>query len=135
MIYLLAAVGQPPGGSSTVHIYTHNTHSDTKQTTHRTTQNKQHTERHKTNNTLNNTKQTTHRTTQNKQHTEQHKTNNTQNNTKQTTHRTTPKSGTVRAVPRLCGFYTGTCLTIEEKWDKPTVRGDAIKGTLSSLNY
>ena len=39
MIYLLTAVGQPPGGSSTVHIYT--------QTIHRTTQNKQYTERHK----------------------------------------------------------------------------------------
>jgi len=38
---------------------------------------------------------------------EQHKTNNTQNNTK--------KSGRVRAVPRLCGFYPGICLTTEEK--------------------
>jgi len=33
MIYLLNAIGLPPGGSSTVHIYT--------QTIHRTTQNKQ----------------------------------------------------------------------------------------------
>ena len=40
-------------------------------------------------NTQNNTKQTIHRTTQNKQYTEQHKTNNTQNNTKQTIHGTT----------------------------------------------
>jgi hypothetical protein len=39
MIYLLTAIGLPPGGSSTVHIYT--------QPIHRTTQ---------TNNTQNNTK-------------------------------------------------------------------------------
>jgi len=39
MIYLLTAIGLPPGGSSTVHIYT--------QTTHRATQNKQYTEQHK----------------------------------------------------------------------------------------
>jgi hypothetical protein len=47
MIYLLTAFGLTPGGSTTVHIYT--------QTVHRTTQNKQYTERHKTNNTQNNT--------------------------------------------------------------------------------
>jgi len=41
MIYLLTAIGLPPGGSSTVHIYT--------QTIHRTRQNKQYV-----------TKQTTH---------------------------------------------------------------------------
>ena len=40
MIYLLTAIEQPPGGSSTVHIYTQ----------------KQCRERHKTNNTYNNTK-------------------------------------------------------------------------------
>ena len=40
MIYLLTAVGQPPGVSSIVHIYTHT------QTIHRTTQNKQYTEQH-----------------------------------------------------------------------------------------
>jgi len=39
MIYLLNAIGLPPGGSSTVHIYT--------QTIHRTTQNKQYKEQHK----------------------------------------------------------------------------------------
>ena len=39
-IYLLTAVGQPPGGSSTAHISTH----------------KQYTKRHKTNNKQNNTK-------------------------------------------------------------------------------
>jgi hypothetical protein len=44
-IYLLTAIGLPPGGSSTVHIYT--------QAIHRTTQNKQYTE-HK--NFENNTK-------------------------------------------------------------------------------
>jgi hypothetical protein len=38
MIYLLTAIGKPPGGSSTVHIYT--------QTIHRTTQNKQYIEQH-----------------------------------------------------------------------------------------
>jgi hypothetical protein len=39
MIYLLTAIGLPPGGSSTVHIYT--------QTVHRTTQNKEYIEQHK----------------------------------------------------------------------------------------
>jgi len=38
MIYLLTAIGLPPGGSSTVHIYT--------KTIHRTTQNKQYIEQH-----------------------------------------------------------------------------------------
>jgi hypothetical protein len=46
LIYLLTAIGLPPGGSCTVHIYT--------QTIHRTTQNKQYIERHK--NLENNTK-------------------------------------------------------------------------------
>jgi hypothetical protein len=35
MVYLFTAIGLPPGGNSTVHIYT--------QTIHRTTQNKQYT--------------------------------------------------------------------------------------------
>jgi hypothetical protein len=39
MIYLLTAIGLPPGGNSTVHIYT--------QTIHRTTQNKQYVEQQK----------------------------------------------------------------------------------------
>jgi len=39
MIYLLTAIGLPPGGSSTLHIYT--------QTIHRMTQNKQYVEQHK----------------------------------------------------------------------------------------
>jgi len=38
LIYLLTAIGLPPGGSSTVHIYA--------QTIHRTTQNKQYIEQH-----------------------------------------------------------------------------------------
>ena len=38
LMYLLTAIGLPPGGSSTVHIYT--------QTVHRTTQKKQSTEQH-----------------------------------------------------------------------------------------
>jgi hypothetical protein len=39
MIYLLTAIGLPPGGSCTVHIYT--------QTVHRTTQNKEYVEQQK----------------------------------------------------------------------------------------
>jgi hypothetical protein len=39
MLYLLTAVGKPPGGSSSVHIYA--------QTIKRTTQNKQYIEQHK----------------------------------------------------------------------------------------
>ena len=39
MIYLLTAIELPPGGSSTVHIYT--------KTIHRTTQNTQYVEQHK----------------------------------------------------------------------------------------
>jgi len=39
MICLLTAIGLPPGGSRTVHIYT--------QTIHRTTQNKKYIEQHK----------------------------------------------------------------------------------------
>jgi hypothetical protein len=39
MVHLLTAIGLPPGGSSTVHIYT--------QTMHRKTKNKQYIEQHK----------------------------------------------------------------------------------------
>jgi hypothetical protein len=39
LIYLLTAIGLPPGGSNTVHIYT--------QTIHRTTEKKQYIEQHK----------------------------------------------------------------------------------------
>jgi hypothetical protein len=47
----------------------------------------------------------------------------TQNNTKQTIYRTTQNFGTVRAVPRLCEFYTGICLTTEEKARKNLSQG------------
>jgi len=57
-------------------------------------------------------------------------TNNTGNVTKQTIHRTTQKIrratqqlGRVRAVPRLCGFYPGICLTTEEKARKNLSQG------------
>ena len=61
-----------------------------------------------------------------KRYSERHETNNTQNNTKihrtqkihrttQKIHRTTQKLGRVRAVPRLCEFYPGICLTTKEK--------------------
>jgi len=38
MIYLLTAIGYPPGGSSTVHIYTQTVHNDRKQIIHIITQ-------------------------------------------------------------------------------------------------
>jgi hypothetical protein len=41
-------------------------------------------------------------------------TDNKQNDTKHTIH-TTQKLGRMRAVPRLCGFYPGICLTTEKK--------------------
>jgi len=50
-------------------------------------------------------------------------TNNTQNDTKQTIQRTTQKLGRVRAVPRLCGFYPGICLTTKEKARKNLSHG------------
>jgi hypothetical protein len=71
MIYLLIVIGLPPGGSSTVHIYT----------------------------------KTIRRTTQNKQYIEQHK-----------------NFGRVRALPHLCGFYPGICLTTGKKRGKTSVR-------------
>ena len=42
-------------------------------------------------------------------------TKNTRNDTKQTIHRTAQQFGRVGAVPHLCGFYPGICLTTEEK--------------------
>jgi hypothetical protein len=45
------------------------------------------------------------------------------NDTKQTIHRTTQKLGRVRAVPKLCGFYPGICLTTEEKARKNLSQG------------
>jgi hypothetical protein len=56
--------------------------------------------------------QTIQRTTQNKQYIEQQQ---KIHRTTQKIHRTTPKFRKVRAVPRLCGFYPGICLTTEEK--------------------
>jgi hypothetical protein len=50
--------------------------------------------------------QTIHRTAQNKQYIEQHK-----------------NFGRVRAVPRLCGFYPGICLTTEKKSPKNFSQG------------
>jgi len=48
---------------------------------------------------------------------------NTQYVTKQKIHRTTQKLGRMRAVPRFCGFYSGTCLTTEEKARKNLSQG------------
>jgi len=56
--------------------------------------------------------QTIQRTSQNKQYIEQQK-----------IHRTTQKLGRVRAVPSLCGFYPGICLTTEEKARKNLSQG------------
>jgi len=50
-------------------------------------------------------------------------TNNTENDTKQTIDRTAQKLGRVRAVPRLCGFDSGICLTTEEKARKNLSQG------------
>jgi hypothetical protein len=52
MVYLLTAIGVPPGGSSIVHIYT--------QTVHRTTQNKQYIEQQKILRTTQNWKSASH---------------------------------------------------------------------------
>jgi hypothetical protein len=43
-------------------------------------------------------------------------------------HRTTQKLGRVRAVPRLCGFYPGICLTTEEKARKNFSQGSHTEG-------
>ena len=45
--------------------------------------------------------------------------------TKQTIHRTTQKLGRMRAVPRLCRFYPGICLTTEEKARKTLSQGSS----------
>ena len=68
------------------HTHTHHTHTHT----HTHTQHTPHTHTHTHTHTI-------HRTTRNKQYTEQHK-----------------KFGRVWAVPRLCWFYPGICLTTEE---------------------
>jgi hypothetical protein len=64
-----------------------------------------------TNNTGNVTKQTIHRTTQKICRTTQE------------LHKATKKLGTVRAVPRLCGYHPGICLTTEEKAREKTQSG------------
>ena len=62
-----------------------------------------------------------------KQYRKRHKTNNTKNTkihrTTQKILRATQQLGRVRAVPRLCGFYTGICLTAEEKARKNLSQG------------
>jgi len=88
-LYLLTAIVLTPGGSSTVRIY--------KQTIHRTTQNKQYTERHKTNSTQNDTKQTVHRTTQLR-----------------------TQLGRVWAVPRVCELYPGTEVKAPKNLSQPS---------------
>jgi hypothetical protein len=77
MINLSTAIGLPPGGSGTVHIYT--------QTMHRTAQQ--------------------------------------QNNTKNKQNNTNDKFGRVLAVPSLCEFYPGICLTTEGKARKNLSQG------------
>jgi hypothetical protein len=77
LLYLSTAIGLPPGGSGTVHIYT--------QTIHRTTQ-------------------------------QQNNTNDKQNNSNN-------KFGRVLAVPSLCEFYPGICLTTEGKARKNLSQG------------
>jgi len=62
------------------------------------------------NNTGNVSKQTIQRT---QKYLEQHK----------KIHRTIQQLGRVRAVPRLCGFYLGICLTTEEKARKNLSQG------------
>ena len=69
-------------------------------------------------------------------------TNSTENDTKQTIHRitqkiyrTTQKLGRVRAVPRLCGFYTGICLTTEKKQGKTSVRVVRHKHTMRTHSH
>jgi len=62
-----------------------------------------------------------------KQYRKRYKTNNTKN-TKihrktQKIHRATQQLGKVRAVPRLCGFYSGICLTTEENARKNLSQG------------
>jgi hypothetical protein len=54
-------------------------------------------------------------------------TNITENDTTQKIHRTTQKLGRARAVPRLCGFYPGICLTTEEKSRKNLSQGKKLQ--------
>jgi len=75
-----------------------------------------------------------------KQYRERHKTNNTKNTkihrTTQRTHRTTQQLGRLQAVPRLCGFYPGICLTTEGKArHKRTVRIHSHTLKIHKLHY
>ena len=103
MIYL-TAIGQPPGDSSSVHIYT--------QTIQRTTQNQQYIEQHK--NTQNNTK--IHRTTQKihrktQKYIEQHKKYIEKHKNQEE----------CEPCPVFAGFFSGICLTTEEKERKTLI--------------
>jgi hypothetical protein len=57
---------------------------------------------------------------QHKKYIEQHK---KIHRTTQKIHRTTQKLGRLRAMPCLCGFYPGICLTTEEKARKNLSQG------------
>ena len=94
--------------SSTVHIYTQTIHSTAVQ----------YTFTHK------------HYTVQ--QYSTHLHTNNTQNDTKQTLHRTTQQFGTLLAVPHLCGFYPGMCLTSGKKTRRNLSQGSrrVLAGTI-----
>jgi hypothetical protein len=89
----LTTIGQPPGGSCSVHIYT--------QTIQGKSQNKHHIEKHKK---IHRTTQKMHRTTQK-------------------IYRATKKLGRVRAVLRLCGHHPGICLKNEKKARKKLSQG------------
>ena len=73
-----------------------------------------------------------------KKYRKRHKTNNTKNTkihrTTQKIHRAT-QLGRVRAVPRICGFYPGICLTTEEKVREKKNSGTSNKKTYKLLSY
>ena len=56
-------------------------------------------------------------------HSRERTTTNNKKNTK--IHRATQQLGRVWAVPRLCGFYPGICLTTEEKAQKNLSQGSS----------
>jgi len=62
-----------------------------------------------------------------KQYSERHK-------TSTATNTTTQKLGRVRAVPRLCGFYPGICLTTEEKASKNLILTKQVTSGKGPLN-
>jgi hypothetical protein len=53
----------------------------------------------------------------------------------QNIHRTTQQLGRVWAVPRLCGFYPGLCLTTEEKARKNLKHEKNLKGLNKRSKY